>query len=82
MTSGIKRAAERRRGGALAATGSKRAVPRLMIGVGLVLEPVPHGVNVKADLIRAEEPEGFAAIGQNHELGGSARSVLGLVWHT
>jgi len=79
MTSGVKRAAERRRGGVLAATRSKRAVPRLMIGVGLVLKPVPHGLDVKADLIRAEEPEGLAAIGQNHKLRCSARSMSGLV---
>ena len=79
MTSGVKRAAERRRGGVLAAARSKRAVPRLVIGVGLVFEPVPHGVDVKANLIRTEEPEGSAAIRQNHELGCSERGVSGLV---
>ena len=69
----------RRRGGVLAASRSKRTVPWLVIDVSLVLEPVPHGVDVKADFVRAEEPEGLAAIGQDHEFGCPARDTLGLV---
>jgi len=77
MTSGAKRADGRGRGGLLAATGSKRTIPRLVIGVLLILEPVPHGVDVKPDFIRAEEPEGLAAIGQDHKFGCSARCTQG-----
>jgi len=51
----------------IAATGSKRGVPRLVVDVHLVLEPVPHGVDVKPNFTRAEEPEGLAAIGHNDE---------------
>ena len=34
-----------------------------MIEIHLVLEPVPHGVDVKPDFIWAEEPESFTPIG-------------------
>ena len=67
MTSGFKRADERRRGGLLAAAGSKRAVPWLVIGVRLVLEPAPHGVDAEPDFIRVEEPEGLATIGHDNK---------------
>ena len=82
MTSGVKRAGGRRRGGLLATAGSERSVPWLVIGVCLILEPAPHGVNVKPDLVRVEEPETLAAIGQDHKFRCSAMNTSGLVWHT
>lgn len=50
-----------------------------MIKIRLVLEPIPHGVDVKPDFTWAEEPEGLAAIGQDHEFGCSARNRSELV---
>lgn len=78
MTSDIKRAGERRREDVLAAARGKRGVPWLVIGVGLVLEPLPHGVHIKADFIWAEEPKGLAAIGQDHEFGCPTWDTSGL----
>lgn len=81
MTSVFKRADERRRGGSLAATRSKRAVPWLVMGVRLVLEPVPHGVDVKPDFIRVEEPEGPATISHDNKFRCSEEYNQGRVPH-
>jgi len=50
-----------------------------MIDVRLVLEPVPHGVNVKPDFIWAEEPEGLATIGQDNKFRCPAKKIIRLM---
>ena len=73
MTSGVKRVGRQKRGGLLAAARSKRGVPRVVMDVSLILEPVPHGIDVKPDFTRAEEPEGLSAIGRDDEFRCSAK---------
>jgi len=53
----------------IAAAGSKGAVPWVVIGIRLFLEPVPHGVDIEADLVRVKEPEALATIRQDNEFG-------------
>lgn len=66
---------QRGEGGSLATAGSKRSVPWLVIEILPVAEPVPHGVDIKPDLSWAEEPEGLAAISQDHQFRCSARKT-------
>jgi hypothetical protein len=63
MMSAMGRTSEKVRGGLLAATRSKRSIPRRVIEVCLILEPVPHGVDVKPNFIWTEESKGPTAIG-------------------
>lgn len=41
--------------------------------VSLILEPIPHGIDVKPDFTRAEKPEGLSTIGRDDEFRCSAK---------